>query len=110
MSTQQKPKKYDGDERRVHKVFITKNTEYHAKKGRIVAVRPRGAKEWLATHQALDMAIEGSIPTGTYLPTPNAPKPGARLYLATTGNDVVTSPVVAIVRPPKATVNEYPKG
>lgn len=100
--------RYSGDERRHHKVFITKNTEYHVRAGRVVAVRPRGSKEWLDTHQALAMKVQGFIPVGTFLPQAGAPKPGHRLYLATAGDDVVTSPIVAIVRPPKNTVAEYP--
>ena len=100
--------RYAGDERRHHKIFVTKNTEYHVRKGVVVGVRPRGAKDWHPDHSAVAMRVEGFVLQGTFLPQPGAPKPGQRLYLATQDNDVVTSPVVAIVRPPKATVAEYP--
>jgi hypothetical protein len=102
--------RYQGDERRHHKVFVTKHTEYHVRAGTVVAVRPRGSKEWLAQHDALNMKLEGFVPTGQFLPQAGLPKPGQRLYLATYDNDVVTSPVVAVVRPPKTTVAEYPPG
>lgn len=100
--------RYEGDERRTHKVFITKNTEYHVRAGKVVAVRSRGSKDWLDIHQALTMKIEGFIANGAHLPQLGQPKPGQRLYLARENDDVVTSPVVAIVRPPKAVVAEYP--
>ena len=100
--------RYEGDERRKHKVYVTKNTEYHLRAGTVVGVRPRGSKDWFSTHEALSMRLEGFLPSGTYLPQPGAPKPGMRAYFAAKDNDVVTSPVVAIVRPPKSTVSEYP--
>ena len=102
--------RYEGEDRRQHKVFVTKNTEYHVRKGTVVGVRPRGSKEFFADHQALSMRLEGFLPNGAHLPQPGLPKPGTRVYFATRENDVVTSPVVAIVRPPKATVAEYPNG
>lgn len=100
--------RYAGPERRHHKVFVTKHTEYHVRQGHVVAVRPRGEKTWLEKHSALAMRVEGHVLPGTFLPQRGVPKPGQRLYLATDDNDVVTSPVVAIVRPPRTTVAEYP--
>lgn len=100
--------RYAGAERRHHKVFVTKHTEYHVRAGVVVGVRPRGSKDWLKNHSALSMRLEGHVLTGQVLPQVGAPKPGQRMYLATPDNDVVTSPVVAIVRPPKTTVAEYP--
>lgn len=101
--------RYTGEDRRHHKVFITKHTEYHTRAGIVVAVRPRGSKDWLGKHTALRMRIEGHIAQGTILPQRGLPKPGQRLFLAREDNDVVTSPVVAIVRPPKTTVLDYPE-
>lgn len=100
--------RYAGQDRRHHKVFITKHTEYHVRSNIVVAVRPRGSKDWLRCHKALAMKIEGYIEQDNLIPRAGIPKPGQRLFLATEDNDVVTSPVVAIVRPPKTTVVEYP--
>ncbi|MCU0659448.1 MAG: hypothetical protein MUF64_30550 [Polyangiaceae bacterium] len=100
--------RYSGEERRHHKVYITKNTEYHVRAGQVVAVRPRGSKTWMRRHKALAMKLEGHIEVGTLIPHPGAPRPGQRLFLAVEDNDVITSPVVAIVRPPRSTVVEYP--
>lgn len=100
--------KYDGPDRRVHKVYITKHTEYHVRDGEVIAVRPRGTKLWLEDHNALHMKIQGKIVPGAFLPQPGPPRPGERIYMATQENDVVTSPIVAIVRPPRNTVAAYP--
>ena len=99
---------YSGQDRRHHKVFITKHTEYHVRADEVVAVRPRGAKGWVSSHKALRMRLEGGIKPGTLLPLPGPPRPGQRLYFVRDDNDVVTSAIVAIVRPPKNTVAEYP--
>lgn len=100
--------RYTGEDRRHHKVYITKNTEYHIRSGMVVAVRPRGSKQWLRRHKALSMKLEGHLEVGTIIPHPGAPRPGQRLFLAVEDDDVVTSPVVAVVRPPRNTVLEYP--
>ena len=100
--------RFTGAERRHRKVFITKHTEYHVAHGEVVAIRTRGTKEWMKTHSAFGMKVVGSIPEGTYLPQLGQPKPGQRLYLARTENDVITSPLVAILRPNKTTVADYP--
>lgn len=99
--------RYAGPDRRVHKVYITKHTEYHVREGQVIAVRARGSREWESDHQALSMQIQGRIGAGLWVPQPGTPKPGERIYLAHSESDVVTSPVVAIVRPPKTTVAEY---
>lgn len=54
------------------------------------------------------MKIEGYIEPDNFIPRAGIPKPGQRLFLATEDNDVVTSPVVAIVCLPRTTVVEYP--
>ncbi len=100
--------RYEGPDRRHHRVYVTRHTEYHVRGGKVVAVRPRGAREWLDAHSALDMRIEGKIPQGMWVPQAGPPRPGERLYLVIDERDVVTSPVVAIVRPPRTTVSEYP--
>jgi hypothetical protein len=100
--------RYSGEERRHHKVFVTHHTEYHVRAGQVVAVRPRGSKDWLGAHTALRMKVQGYIVPGTMLPQAGLPRPGQQMYLATPDNDVVTSPIVAIVRPPKNTVADYP--
>ena len=100
--------RYAGEERRRHKIFITRHTEYHVRSGIVVGVRPRGSRDWLRCHKALAMRVEGHVEPNALVPHEGVPKPGQRLFLATDDNDVVTSPVVAIVRPPRTIVSEYP--
>jgi hypothetical protein len=97
-----------GPERRKHHIFITRNTEYHVRSGEVIAVRPRGSEKWLPEHDALHMKVQGRVPREGRMPIPGTPQPGERLYLAGSEDDVVTSTVVAIERPPKALVEQYP--
>ena len=89
---------------------MTRNTEYHVRSGRVVAVRPRGSSTWLERHDALDLEIQGHVDPGGTIPLPGPPGPGQRLYLARSGKerDVVTSPVSSVERPTKDIVSEYP--
>ncbi len=101
--------KYAGPERRIHKIYVTRNTEYHVRAGECVAVKPRQAKEWISDHGAIKMKLEGHVKVGTLLPMPGTPKIGFRMYFARGEEDILTSPVVAIVRPPKQVVQQYPR-
>ncbi len=99
---------YDGAERRVHHVYVTRNTEYHVRRGVCVAVKQRNQREFLGEHGALRMRLDGHVKVGTLLPMPGVPKIGTRLYFATDESDILTSPVIAIVRPQKIVVAAYP--
>jgi hypothetical protein len=101
--------KYSGPERRIHKVYVTRNTEYHVRRGVCVAVKPRQDAEWIASHHALNMKVEGHVKVGALLPIVGMPKIGYRIYFATDNEDVLTSPVVAIVRPAQNIVEQYPE-
>ena len=100
---------YGGPERRIHKVYVTRNTEYHVRAGVCVAVKPRKTKQWIPSHNAVEMKMQGHVKQGTLMPMPGDPKLGTRIYFANPDDDILTSPVVAILRPPKATVSQYPK-
>ncbi len=102
-------KSYEGPERRIHQVFVTRNTEYHVRRGVVVGVRPRASGSlWIKNHGALSMKLEGHVKVGSLLPLPGSPKLGTRAYFADREGDILTSPVVAILRPPKNVVSEYP--
>lgn len=103
-------KKYEGPERRVHFVYVTRNTEYHVRRGVCVAVKQRTAQDFVGQHGALRMRLDGHIKMGTLLPMPGPPKLGTRLYFANDEGDIITSPVVAIVRPARKIVEAYPPG
>jgi hypothetical protein len=105
----QGPSPFAGVERRQHAVFVTKNSEYHARRGQVVAVRQRGASDWARSHKALLMRVEGHVEPASGIPLPGPPGPGQRLFLARDEDEsVTTSVVVAVERPPKETVAQYP--
>jgi hypothetical protein len=102
---------YSGLERRTRVVYVTRNTEYHFKGGRCIAVRERASGSWLLTHPALNRKISGSIRFNRNLeayPTLEEPRVGEGLLFASGGEDVVTSNLISIGRPEKATVGCYP--
>ena len=103
---------YKGVERRRHFVYVTRNSEYHFRDGLCVAVRDRASGDWLSGHVALNRSISGSLKVftnGAIRPNLGAPRLGESLFFATGGRDLVTSPLLEIARPPKNTVDTYPK-
>lgn len=104
---------YEGSERRIHKVFVTRNTEYHIRRDTCVAVRDRRSGEWLRAHMALKNRVHGGIRfsrSGGIVPNPGVPRVGESLFFHAAGRDLVTSPILSIDRPPRETVQSYPKG
>ena len=102
---------YDGPDRRIHKVFITRNTEYHVRKGTCVGVRDRESGEWLHTHFAVKRSIVGAIKffdSGAMTASPGLPRVGESMYFEDLGRDLVTSSVVSVERPRPEIVAEYP--
>ena len=98
-------------ERRRHRVYVTKNTEYHFRDGYCVAVRDRRTGEFLHGHLALRRRVHGGIKfylNGAIVPNPGDPRPGEALYFATDGRDLVTSPLEAVERPSKEIAAAYP--
>jgi hypothetical protein len=102
---------YRGPERRRHRVFVTRNTEYHFRDGFCVAVRDRRTGEFLHGHLALSRPVHGGIrffSNGAIAPNTGDPRPGESLYFASDGRDLVTSPLEFVQRPSKELVLAYP--
>lgn len=102
---------YSGKERRIHKVFVTRNTEYHVRRRVCVGVKDRRSGHWLRGHLALQSKIAGGIRFSTHggvVPNDGMPVLGECLFFASGGRDLVTSAVVKIERPPRAVVETYP--
>lgn len=102
---------YGGSERRRHRVYMTRNTEYHFRDGFCVAVRDRRSGDFLHGHLALQRRVHGGIkffPDGGIAPNAGEPRAGESLYFASEGRDLVTSPLEAVARPPKEVVEAYP--
>jgi hypothetical protein len=116
MSTEAAP--HLGPERRRHKVFVTRNSEYHCRTGVCVAVRDRRTGQFLPTHKAVGRRISAGVrfsPNGgiASISNPEAPEVGDQLCFAEAPTsempqDVVTSPLSRIERPPKEVVGSYP--
>jgi hypothetical protein len=101
---------YEGPERRIHKVFVTRNTEYHLKGATCVGVRDRETGEWLQGHFAVERSVVGTIKffeSGAMSATPGLPRVGESMYFEDLGRDLVTSSVVAVERPRPEVVAEY---
>jgi hypothetical protein len=101
---------YRGEDRRRHRVYVTRNTEYHFRDGTCVAVRDRRTGDWLPGHLALRRTLFGSIrffQNGSLLPNPGEPRVGEALFFASGGRDLITSPLEAVQRPPKTVVAKY---
>ena len=99
-------------ERRRHRVYVTRNTEYHFRDGFCVAVRDRRTGDFLQGHLAVKRRLHGGLkffPNGAIVPNPGDPRPGEALYFAAEGRDLVTSPVESIERPPRRIVEAYPE-
>jgi len=100
---------YTGPERRIHKVCVTQNTEYHLRRDVCVAVKSRIAHEGLVAGQlAVNMQLQGCMDKESMIPIPGPPKLGLRMYFARGDEGVFTSPVVDILRPSKSVVAQYP--
>lgn len=101
---------YQGSERRVHRIFVTRNTEYHLRQDCCVAVRDRTTGQWLRAHMALRQRIAGGIrfqASGGIVPTPGLPQIGDSLLFEASGRDLITSTVLEIGRPPVEALSFY---
>lgn len=99
-------------ERRRHRVYVTRNTEYHFRDGFCVAVRDRRTGDFLPGHLAITRRLHGGLkffPNGGIVPNTGEPRPGEALFFAADGRDLVTSPLEHVARPPKAIVEAYPE-
>jgi hypothetical protein len=108
---------YSGPERRRHRVFVTRNSEYHCRDGVCVAVRDRKTGEFLQGHTALGRRMSASVrfsPDGRIqgISAPDEAHPGEQLCFSSAvidedRGDVITSPLKAVERPPKEVVMLY---
>lgn len=99
-------------DRRRHRVYVTRNTEYHFRDGFCVAVRDRRSGDFLPGHLAVERRLQGGLkffPNGAIVPNAGDPLPGEALYFAADGRDLVTSPLERVDRPAKALVAAYPE-
>jgi len=82
---------YAGPERRRNRVFVTKNTEYHFRGDRCVAVRDRRSSKWLPSHLAIGRRLSGGVhfhKNGAAVPVCDLPSVGEALYFADDGRAI----------------------
>lgn len=102
---------YQGPERRIHRVFVTRNTEYHIRRNTCVGVRNRESGSWLGTHFAINQEVAGAIrffESGGITANPGLPRIGESMYFESMGRDLVTSSIVSVERPRPDVVADYP--
>jgi len=101
---------HPGPERRIHKVYVTRNTEYHVRRGVCVAIRDRHTGTWLEKHAALRCRLGGSIRADEHGMTPHwgPPRVGDVILFCANGHHVLTSMIEAVERPSKDIVEQYP--
>ncbi len=108
---------YQGSDRRRHRVYITRNTEYHLRDGICVAVRDRKSRSFRAAHIALNLRMEGGVriyANGALIPNVENPAEGDAIFFTHVGPEgdmkqIVTSRVEKIDRPVKTIVALYPR-
>jgi hypothetical protein len=101
---------YTGPERRIHKIFVTRNSEYHMKKSTCVGIRDRKSGTWSKNHSALCQDIAGSIlfdEDGSIKISPGLPRVGESMYFDVGGVDLITSSIVSVERPVGNVVAQY---
>lgn len=107
---------YGGAERRRNQVLVTVNREYHCRDGFCVAVRDRQSRMFIRNHSAIGKKLTGAMRLGLEgsvqdVSPPESLVAGEKLcFSACDGDlahDVITSPLVAIERPPKEVVAHY---
>src|ERR1700684_4250182 len=102
---------FQGPERRRHRVYVTRNTEYHFRDGFCVAVRDRRTGEFLHGHLALRRRVPGGLQFSrdeAISPKAAEPRAGESLYFASEGRDLVTSALESVERPAPEVVGAYP--
>ncbi len=100
---------YLGPNRRIHKVYVTRNTEYYTRSDICIAVRDRSSGNWLPEHMAMTKSVCGSIKfdNGGVMANTGMPRIGESLFFHGKDLDVITSTVVSVDRPGKTIAAKY---
>jgi hypothetical protein len=111
MMTRSTERNYEGRERRQHRMYVTRNTEYHFRGETCVAVRDRKTGSFLQSHLAVQRTLSGGVKyhtNGTAVPSCAPPLVGEALYFGDDGRELVTSICSSIERPERGLVAAYP--
>ena len=102
---------HPGHERRQHRMYVTRNTEYHFRGEVCVAVRDRKTGRFLPSHLAMQRRLSGGVKyqsNGSAIPSCAPPQVGEALYFGDDGRELVTSLCSSIERPERRVVASYP--
>jgi hypothetical protein len=91
-------------------MYVTRNTEYHCRADRCIAVRDRRTGRWLDSHLAIQRKIAGGVrffQNGSAIPLSETPAVGEALYFEEGGQELITSVLASIERPPREVVAGY---
>jgi len=102
---------YRGPDRRVHRMYVTRNTEYHLRGEICVAVRDRRTGRWLPSHLAIQRRLSGGVrihANGAAVPSGTEPMVGDAIYFDADDRELVTSLLASIERPSRDLVASYP--
>ena len=95
-------------ERRRHRVYVTRYTEYHLRDGICVGVRGRGGAPWLRGHAAHGKRADGVCLSSDGMEIrAGEPSIGDGLCFAGDDRRIVTGRVESILRPSKSVVADY---
>ncbi len=89
---------YSGPDRRIHNVFVTRNSEYHVRRDICIAVRANQSRIWTPGHEAVGMQLKYTEPK-EYIE-------GTQLVFSSPFTSVQTSPVEGVYRP-EFTIYEF---
>ncbi len=97
-----------GPERRRHKLLVTQNTEYHLRDRCCVAVRDLWSGRWRDDHPAIGKRLFGAVrPSPRGLEPLSAPEVDSLLWFENGDNDILTSRLTTVTRPPKSALCHY---
>ncbi len=103
---------YEGPERRIHRILVTRNTEYHMRRRTCVRVRDRQSGRWLDEHRVTNLMMSGCFAfgfDGGDVNLSDIPDLGECVFFNDNGIDIITSPVLSVERSPKEIVRQqYP--
>jgi hypothetical protein len=102
---------YHGPERRRHRLYLTRNTEYHFRDDVCVAVRDRKTGRWLESHLAVSRRLTAAVrfrSNGSPAPSIASPGVGEALYFGNGGQELLTTALSGVDRPGKDIVESYP--
>jgi len=99
---------FQGDERRRHKKYVTRNTEYHLRDKTCVGVRDLWSGAWRQEHPALGKVLFGAVRPGPSGLEPQLePSVQSLLWFENGDNDILTSRLTGIERPEKQVLANY---